>query len=200
MYIANNKYKKYGIILILVLIMFSMGCIEFDSNEERIAAHRAKEITDEYVSKLNESYIFVQVRSGSVNEHGLAKYWFVVYSMEGNIGDLTDTIELKVYSDGEVIEIPRSNSRYVGDASQNWVIDSSEAVSISRSNSTVKRWLSEYDDGDIERIGLGLNKEFSDNPIWVINWSSWGLFDDPKHLRVILDAHTGEVIEVDADE
>lgn len=201
----SNRHTKKRLFclfaLFVLLSQFTSGCIEIRRTDspETMSAMQAKDIVDEYI-QWDDNYTVSHIRKGGmVSEDGESECWFVVYSLKGNIGEMVDTIEYKVYID-DVIEIPRSKSKYVGDVTINWSIDSPEALAIARNNEHISEWLSKYKRATIETMSFGLNREISPDPIWGIHWSySGGIFGDPVHAEIIINARNGEVIEVDAD-
>ena len=78
----------------------------------------------------------------------------------------------------------------------NWTIDSSLAYSIAESNSQIKTFLSKYDDAGVDSFFLAYSN-VSEIPTWWIYWHSPGFMDNPHNAHIIIDASTGEILEVE---
>ena len=202
MFKTMNKKGYLYVILIFIVILIALlfsNSNDFTGNKG-ITAKEAESICSPYATNWTENATLVEIRTSSVSNQGEADVWYLVYAVPSEIGNKTDAVEFKVFSDRNVLKIERSPLPYWGKSlEENWTLDSDKLISIATSNERMKEWLSRYHDAEIEDFGMGINLGYSRNPICVISWISWGFLDDPHSARIIIDANTGEVLDFEAD-
>jgi len=198
MFKTMNKKGYLYVILIFIVILIALlfsNSNDFTGNKG-ITAKEAESICSPYATNWTENATLVEIRTSSVSNQGEADVWYLVYAVPSEIGNKTDAVEFKVFSDRNVLKIERSPLPYWGKSlEENWTLDSDKLISIATSNERMKEWLSRYHDAEIEDFGMGINLGYSRNPICVISWISWGFLDDPHSARIIIDANTGEVLD-----
>jgi len=145
---------------------------------------------------------------GSANNDGYGKRWHCSFSVPKNhthrIG-----FDYTVYGD-ESIELinKRTYPKTNGNPIENWTIDSDEAVEIAKQEPEIESYLDEYPRASLgmtlkmwERLPDGRESPNQDSATWSIGWEYMGgMFEDPAHARVFINANTGEVLYVDGDE
>ncbi len=198
----EHERKKVMIATFIVLLVLG-GALYYQfayvKEDEGITAMEGKEIADNIALNWSENATLIQIGTSLISESGKADTWYVMYELPTKIGTVGETKEFKVFSNGTVKEIFSSSGKYWGKSlEENWSIDSDKLISIATSNERMKEWLSNHHDAEIEDFGIGINLEYSENPICVISWMSWGLWDNPQSARIIIDADTGEVLYVEA--
>lgn len=206
----NKKLCSLAFTSIIFVAVFSSGCIDtrFNSDEERLTAKTAFQLAFEDANESMEGKLTVEeawlgrMVGEGVNNDGYAKRWRCSFSIPKNH---THRIYFRYAVDGdESIELRNRETSQInnGNPIENWIIDSDEAVEVGKSNQKIERYLNKYDRASIEGMRLYMRDEYSKNDwIWMIHWSySGGIFGDPVHAEIIINARNGEVIEVDADE
>ena len=197
--IHKKHLKIFTLFLIFIVITSFVIYMMEDSNNNGITAKQAKDFADPYAKNWSENATLIQIGTSPISESGKADTWYVMYELPTKIGTVGETKEFKVFSNGTVKEIFSSSGKYWGKSlEENWSIDSDKLIAIATSDERMKEWLSNHHDAEIEDFGIGINLEYSENPICVISWMSWGLWDNPQSARIIIDANTGEVLYVEA--
>lgn len=188
------------IITLLLISFMKSGCIEIRDNPDGITALEGLEVAEEVALNWSENAILIGVRKGgSIVSGGVYSSWSYSYAASDNVSTQVEKFGVGVnadmtYNTREYEGTLRHNPIY------NWTIDSDEVYEIAMGNENIKEFLSKYERATVERFTL-FGGEGGSDPIWKIHWSySGGIFGDPVHAEIRINARTGEVIEVDADE
>jgi len=213
----RDKMRYIPIIVIIILLLTTLsGCIEINSDEEKetMPALQAYEIAEEIAKEWYDDSVLVLVGLGGYSDgRGGAHRWsFRYYSpstliIEDNVS-YYKRMYIYVYADNET----ETQTAYIAKSSfsdpiGNWTIDSDEAVEIAKQIPEIESYLDEYSRASLgmtlkmwERLPDGRENPNQDSATWSIGWSdSGGIFGDPAHARVFINANTGEVLYVDAD-
>lgn len=173
-----------SIVLAIVVIAFFIA--RPGISDRGITAMEGKLIADKIAHNWSEEAILVYVRDSSeMTKGGYFLAWSYKYWDGKNDSD--NSLGIKVYSDGRTTT--RVTKLYDEQQITNWMLDSDEAYKIAKENNEIKKWLSKYRDARVDGFMLtGSN--------WYIHWYSPGFMDQPHNANIILDANTGEVLEV----
>jgi len=211
----NKKLCSLAFSSIILLAVFSSGCIDirFNSDEERLTAKTTFQLAFEDANESMERKLTVEeVRIGqiwgSANNDGYGKRWHCSFSIPKNhthrIG-----FDYTIYEDESIELINKKTSQINnGNPIENWTIDSDEAVEIAKQESQIESYLDEYPRAGLRmdlmmwerRLPDGRENPNRDSATWVIGWEYMGgMFEDPAHAQVFINANTGEVLYADAD-
>ena len=126
---------------------------------------------------------------GEIKEDGTAFKWRYTYA------NVSNGLEVIIDSNGDYqmneLESPPSTAQIV-----NCTLDSDEAIEIAYSNPTISNYLEKYPRADVVRIAFGAR---INNSVCSIEWTDSGFADDPHNARIWIDATTGEILDVEAD-
>ena len=196
--IHSRKLFLYVFSITIVLkISMILPNTSSEATDNGITALEGKVIADETARGWNQDAVLVYViKSSPIEDNGRCSQWRFKY-WDGKTKNETSCIKIEVSSTGSIIT--RTTELYEENESPilNWSIDSDRAYELATTNSKIKRYLSNYLDEKIDGFILfGSNN--NQNPRWKIEWVSWGN-DDPHWAHIYIDAHTGEILEVEAD-
>jgi len=186
--------------MVLLLITVSLSGYVNGENEkvediEDISAKEGLQIAEEAAMEWNADSILVYVMKSStmINEGTFSAWGYKYWNETSN-----ECLGVKAYGNGTVTT--RETGYYKENPIYNWNIDSDEAYEIAIENDEIQEYLSTFERAYIERFTL-FGGEGDSDPTWKIHWSySGGIFRDPKHAEIRINARNGEVVGVGADE
>lgn len=201
----NNDTKNVVTLFVLSsLLMFALvssGCFQSESDKNRITAQEGFEKAKDLSDSQNEKAVLESVAClDSPKKGGKSPRWSFDYIAPLENGTyVTSDIIINGDLKGEV-----SIGGYVNKSKRtpkpllNWTIDSDEAYDIAKENQKISGYLDEYDDAEVDQMQLDMWEEYSkDDAIWIIKWRSGGL--GPRWAEIVINAHTGDVLHVEAD-
>lgn len=210
----RDKMRHINVILIIILLLTTLsGCIEINPDEDikTITALEGKEKADKIANEWNEDSILVLVGSvGKGDDSGGRTAWYYSYYSRPStkvVDNVTkhQHVNIRVNSENEVSKEEFWSRK--GEDITNWTVDSDQAVEIAKQEPEIESYLDEYDDASLgmtlkmwDNLPNGEKNPNQDSATWSIGWEDMGGFDDPKHARVFVDAESGEVLYVEADE
>ena len=191
-------------IMTLLLISISWAILKENGTEiEIITAIEGRTFADDVAKKWHDDALLVDVGSmGMSDSSGRASKWSYKYiSLSTTIIDENITKYERAYvyvmSNGTItVKTAFRVKDEIGEPILNWTIDSDQAVEIAKENSEIKEYLSKYSKAQLG-LNLRMEDEYPNNAIWSIGWADQGWFDDPHNAHIVIDAHTGEVLEVE---
>lgn len=197
MSLIKRKWLSVIIVGIIFLIILT-GVLYYSfiqhENILGITSLEGKKIADEESQNWDKNAILVGVRSTKIDNNGYASEWRYSYirpfdaNISANMLDIIVTSS-KSYKLEEYFEY----SKYY--AIINWTRDSPEIVKISKSNPSIREFISDYPNSKIERIDLvGQNKSGLSN-LWTIEWTYIGIPDIPHNAIIWIDDNSGTVID-----
>lgn len=135
---------------------------------------------------------------GEKNNEGKGEEWEYSFSCQVNSSSY-EGFCVRVHSNGKTEFLgPESTNLPPTNPISNWTVDSHTAAEIVTKLSTIKNFLSKYNDARVDHFQLSKAPKYSNKTIWAIYWHSPGFMDNPHNAHVIIDAHTGEILEVEA--
>ena len=192
---------KMTVILVIVAILAILaigGSIVYFWNtyKPRITAMEGKSIADQTALKWSSTAVSVWAVSSTINYDGRASSWSYEYASEPSLSG--KGLYITVTSD---FAVTTSELKFPVDyiPITNWSIDSTDAVNIAKANSTIKEYLSTYSDAKISRMDLVSHYPDNISCVWIVEWNSPGLWDNPHWAEVRIDATTGKILMVEAD-
>ena len=191
--------KKIKLILLLFLIISShfCCCLMSDSNDvnnKGMSAFEGKKIADPIALNWCENIVLFEIRGHYRN--GYAEYWFYDYMNSSLNSSLnTEMITIKVFEDKSyyVSYFKQANERR---PILVFKIDSPNASDIALSNEKIERYLSKYN-ADIEDFDL---RNIDGTTYWKIFWDYDPGGENYKRAEIHIDANSGEVLYVKADD
>ncbi|MFW6142024.1 MAG: hypothetical protein ACOC53_05635 [Candidatus Saliniplasma sp.] len=188
------------IITLLLISLMTSGCIEIKDDPEGLTALEGIDLAEEVASNWSENAVLVYVgKSGSMVSGGVYSRWGYRYAASSNVSNSVEQIGIAVNAD-MTYTIREFEGTLHHHPIYNWNIDSDEAYETAKDNDQIQEFFSKYERTDVERFTL-FGGEGDSDPTWKIHWSySGGIFGDPVHAEIRINARTSEVIEVDADE
>ena len=180
-------------VIVIILVIASIGIYLIGGGASGITAREAIIIADEAALDWNDNATLLNCRKAGPGRSGVFDGWFCKYVDTVEIIDSTECIEIMIYKNGS--SIVRENASYgpylpLG----NWNLDSDEVYDIAIKRNEIKDFLNHYP--MIDSFYLG---NYTGTPIWVIEWAYNAFIDDPHWAKIEIDANTGEVLYVDAD-
>ena len=182
-------------LVVIVIVAASIGFYFIkDAGVEGITALEGKVVAEEVAGNWCVNATLVGVRkSGNMNYQHEFSSWFYVYLDTTNNSRPHQCIEIKVNTTGYII------STYEDWSSPNipieyWNIDSNDAYEIATNNGEINSFLKHNPTVDSFSLSCG-----SGQSIWYIKWAYDAGFDNPKWAQIQIDANTGEVLYVEAD-
>ena len=212
----RDKMRYIHIFVIIILLLISLsGCIEINSDEEKetMTALQAYEIAEETAKEWYDDSVLILVGLGGYSDgRGGAHRWSFRYYSPSNYIDHNDNATkyasayIYIYANNDT-DIVEDFSIIYDKTITNWTIDSDEAVEIAKQEPQIESYLDGYPGAGLgmslkmwERLPDGRENPNQDSATWSIRWEHMGgMFDDPAHARVFINANTGEVLYVDAD-
>jgi len=202
----NKIYKSKFIsfmVLILLTTLFISGCFEPENNNKtRITAEKAY-IESENISKThyNKAILESITCAGRNQDGGKSTSWrfnYLGFLDNGTYSAFDITVNEKLESEFD-IEGYVNQSERIPKPLLNWTLDSNDAYDIAKEEDSIKEYLNKYDDAKVDSMNLNMWDEYSeDDAVWVIKWiygSGFGF----ANAHIVINAHTGEVLEVEAD-
>ena len=182
-------------VIVIILVIASIGIYLIGGGASGITAMEGKEIADEIALAWNASAVLVG--GGGSNEilnDGRATCWQFSYHNDLR-GNGTYEFRVWVYTDGSnKAEEIRLNAPTNVNAIVNWSLDSDSIMNIALQNSEINSFMKHN-----PTIDMFIIKGGADTSIWSIYWVYNAGFDDPKWAQIQIDANTGEILYVDAD-
>jgi len=196
---AKNAEKRFEIIVTLIVIVtivivILMGTYVLMKQifPQKISAKEGEGLAHKIASEWHTNITLVFVQDvAQVDKDGRSEWWMYKYLW---LDDGSSCIEVSVSATREVKT--RFTKYYREPPIINWTIDSTDAMNIAKHNSHIRAFLSEYRDAIIESMFLA-HSHIDNKSIWSIYFHSSGMFDNPHNARIIIDAHTGEILEVE---
>lgn len=206
----NNKIYSNKLILLLItinILVFSVmvsGCLqpENDKNDKkRITAKNAFKEAKKIASNKSSKAILEDVTSfDRPKTGGKSPAWsfdYIAPSKNGTYFTFDITIDWEHESEITIGGYVNKSQRTLKPI-LNWTLDSDEAMEVAKENPKISEFLNEYEDAEIDLMHLDMVEDYSkDDAVWVIKWRSGGL--SPKWAEIVINAHTGEVLHVEAD-
>ena len=190
--------------MIITLLLISIIYIipkENGTEIETITAMEGKSIADTMAEEWHDDALLVAVGSMGSDSNGNSSKWYYKYiSLSTNITEDNITKYERAYvyvmSNGTTtVKTAFVVRSAIGEPILNWTIDSDDTVKIAKENSKIRDFLSKYNNAHIG-LNLRMEDEYPNNAIWSIHWADQGWFDDPHNAHIVIDASTGEVVEV----
>ncbi len=174
-----------------------MGCIfeESPNNVKGITGKEAQEVANLTAMDwdVNATLIFVTGSSSHLRDGKFEKITFRYWNLTQNENNC---LEISVSNSLET-QIRKTNRHHEQNIITNWTIDSDEAYEIAEANKQINNYLKEYDDAEVDSFHLS-GGENNSSPEWWIYWTAtdWG---SPVNAHIVINAQTGDVIEVESD-
>ena len=209
----TTKLKCLTVLFLLSLLSLSFsGCLS-ENDINTISALDGRRIADEIAKDWKEDARLIEIASfGGSNNGEFEKWRYVYFSPSDNITEDNTTkfnsIGIFVKGNEEIDKFDKNYIRYhYHESIKNWAIDSDEAVEIAKQEPLIESYLDEYSRASLgmtlmmwERLPDGRENPNRDSATWSIGWEYMGgMFEDPAHARVFINANTGDVLYVDAD-
>lgn len=199
--------KRKGLLLVVGVVIVSIIVIalvfygfHFQVAEKGITAMEGKPIADEIARNWNANATLVSVREGGkMLSEGRFSSWYYVYYNSSIISRPMMCIEIKVYTDSRnetyTYELWSVEKMSIG----GWTIDSDDAYKLATANDKIKAFFSKYSPY-LDGFFLSASTYTQNKSVWFIDWCDPGFMDNPKWAKIEIDATTGEVLHVEADE
>lgn len=204
--ILIEKYRN--IILIVILITIGLGFFSYYLLENQpggITAMEGKIISDNVATAWNEDAILTQVGSVGTERAGRASGWIYTYyspSTEQLMDDgmKYERAQILVYSNQTTLEdYAIRYSDEIGEPIEDWNVDSPQAYDIAIDSAEISTFLHKYRNSDIAS-SIRVRQAYANTTVWHISWQDWGVMDNPHNAEIYIDANTGEVLYVRADD
>jgi hypothetical protein len=203
---AKTKYILVALVVI-VIVTASVGyyLITSEASDDFITAMEEKERADDLASDWNDDAILTGVGSmGEKNNIGGASGWCYMYISPSNCfieDNVThyDTAYIEIFYNGtSVIENNYREDSYYAYPIDNWTIDSSQAHEIATNNSEINLYLQKYPNAGFGYM-IKIWDAYPDCTVWYIMYQDWDIHDISIEAGICIDANTGEVLYVEAD-
>ena len=181
-------------IIVIILVIASIGIYLIGGGASGITAMEGREIADDVANNWSENATVITAKkAGEMQADGRFLTWDYMYINTEIITESTECIGIRIYSNGTfTVRDNASFGPYKPIIS--WNIDSNRAYEIAQENSAINTFLGRGP--SLEAFFLGSSTE---KPIWILEWCDPGFMDDPKWAKIEIDANTGEVLYVEAD-
>ncbi len=193
--VEGSKTKLIIVLLIvIILVIASLGIYLMGGGASGITAMEGREIADDIAKNwsINATLTGIQ-KSSNMDGDGRFNEWVYFYIDEIIITNTTKRAYIGINIDGT------SSVRYstvIVDCQPigAFAIDSDKAYEIANDSSAIKSFLLHRPVLDIFSLGNSTG-----TPTWYIEWGYGSLIDGPQWARIEIDANTGEVLYVNAD-
>ncbi len=190
--------KIYTIISLVIILILLIACIMifFISYEtQRITAIEGKVYANSIAYNWSENATLISVRIAStIGSGGYFTDWYYKFIDTTIITNETECIQIKItYDGGQYITYNASIGPHT--PIFDWRIDSNDAYEIALANEDIYSFMAHNPMVD----GFFLSNA-SGIPTWYIDWTYDAGFDNPKWAEIQIDATTGEVLYVEADD
>ena len=182
--------------IIVILVVASIRMYLITNESKGITAMEGKETADRIAKEWNESAVLYYIMGiGEIYDNGRCEGWRYEYINQPE--DVNDSVRnyVIIFENGTTQTVDKPSPMNVNTFS-NWNIDCEHAVEIAKANGEIKQWLAKYGGTQIQSITLSADEN---NTGWGIVWSDTGFMDDPHSAGINIDAATGEVLYVEAD-
>ena len=193
---AKTKYILVALVVI-VIVTASVGYYLIKDGEvgvDGITAMEGLDIANPLAKNWNTSAVLIVASKGSnMNGNGEFQLWYYLYTNTQNFTNTPQCLEIQVFSNGSY------KLRYdagIGDKRpiNSYIIDSDKAYDIATAQSELKTFF--IHNPMLDHMSLSNS---SGTPSWYIDWAYDAGFDNPKWAEIQIDANTGEVLYVEAD-
>ena len=204
------KLYIYVTIIIVVGSML-MGTIIYlaldNSHSSGITAMEGSTVAESIAKSWHDDARLTQIGSLDSSEkiEGNAEGWIFTYYSPNTEEIVADGVR---YERAHIIVYANNTTscsyaiRYLEDIGQtieNWTLDSSQAHQITLDNNEIHSFLKKYTHADIGYT-LQIRDTYPDRPVWFISFLDMGIMDNPHSAEIYIDANTGEVLYVHADD
>jgi len=179
-------------VIVIILVISSIGIYLMGGGASGITAMEGREIADEIALNWSANATLTRIQKGA-DMYGNFNGWGYSYFDEPIITNSTKCANIGIKTNGTTsIRI----STVLGDRQPMgmWSIDSDVAYEIAKDNSAIKSFLLHRPVLDTFSLGNSTG-----TPTWYIEWGYNAWIDDPHWARIEIDANTGEVLFVEAD-
>ncbi|MDO9537855.1 MAG: hypothetical protein Q7J68_06015 [Thermoplasmata archaeon] len=200
--------KKMVIILLLMLVIATaitaslMVRLQNNDSLLKMDAIEGKTKADELANIWHDDAIFLGIGlNGEIDSDGKATSWIYSYfspsteSLSNNLS-MYEVLNAYISSDNDYDTVIKHSVLHT-EPVLNVSINSCDTMSIAKNTQEINAFLSRYSDAKVDHFYLRVDDNYSQNAIWDIRWLSPGGLDDPHNAYIVIDASTGEVLEVE---
>ena len=194
---SKKRIVVISLAIIIVIVVASIGIYLFkgEASVEGITALEGRVSANSIAQEWNSSAHLVGVRMSGQHE-GYADPICYTYT-NSTLGQIP-VFFYEVYYNANLTYEINTYTFYSPNGEDtpivNWTIDSNDAFDIAKDNPEIAQFLRHNPMVD----GVQLSAQ-SGIPTWYILWTYDAGFDNPKSAQIKIDATTGEVLYVDAD-
>ena len=174
-------------VIVIIIVIASIGIYLIGGGASGITAMEGREIAEQLALNWSDNATLVHV-TGNPQQAFAFRYW-----------DLTNNaincLEVTVYTD-KTAETRLTRCLHDEYPISNWTIDSDDAYKTAMDNEEIKSFMQHNPTLDSFSLASPIS---SNGSIWYIYWAYNAGIDDPKWAQIHIDATTGEVLYVDAD-
>ena len=202
------KLYKYGAIIVIgILLVSTILYIALDnSHSSGITAMEGRAVAEIIAKAWHNDALLSQIGGiDNENQVGNTNGWVFTYyspSTEQVEDNMTkyERAHIVVYANNTTVcSYAIRYSGEIGQSIDNWTIDSPDAYQIVENNSQISSFLDKYRNSDVEYT-LQIRNSYPDRPVWFIIFLDMGIMDNPHSAEIHIDANTGEVLYVRADD
>ena len=174
-------------VIVIILVIASIGIYLIGGGASGITAMEGREIAEQLALNWSDNATLVYV-TGDPHQAIAYRYWNLT-------NNTINCLEVTVYTN-KVTETRYTRCLHDEYPICNWTIDSDEAYEIAMDNENINSFMAHYP--TLDSFSLATPR-LDNNSVWYIYWCYNAGFDDPKWAQIQIDATTGEVLYVEAD-